>query len=61
MQQVQRRRPPTLLCLQGVASRCGGSHPEAKFQIEWCPSREMEALAKRSMCSPLEVACLLVI
>lgn len=35
--------------------------PRPSSQIEWCPSQEMEALARRGMCSPLEMVCLLVI
>lgn len=37
MQQVERRRPQTLLCLQGVTSWCGGSHPKAKFSDRMVP------------------------
>lgn len=58
MQQVERRRLQTLLCLQVVASRCGGSHfhSMAKFQIEWCPPHNRwRCSADRGMCSlPLE-------
>lgn len=52
MQQVQRRRPQTLLCLQGVASRCGGFPSQGQVPNRMVPlTRDGGARENGVMCS----------